>query len=83
MKETQKPPAHAANLSANSGNTAYGIWSFTSWIPLSVFSVYSGDAEIVIATRMHIDRVVIFVISRYGFTRQGQMSVSDNSLAIT
>ena len=37
MKMTQMPPVHAANLVANSGNTAYGvdvivsvilIWSF-------------------------------------------------------
>ena len=30
MKVTQMPPVHAANLVANSGNTAYGadvIWS--------------------------------------------------------
>ena len=25
MKVTQMPPVHAANLTANSGNTAYGV----------------------------------------------------------
>ena len=25
MKETQMPPAHAANLVANSGNDSYGV----------------------------------------------------------
>ena len=25
MKATQMPPVHAANMAANSGNTAYGV----------------------------------------------------------
>ena len=30
MKVTQMPPVHAANLVANSGNTAYGVDIITS-----------------------------------------------------
>ena len=29
MKETQMPPAHAANLVANSGNALYGVLVIT------------------------------------------------------
>ena len=47
MKVTQMPPVHAANLVANSGNTAYGVDVITY---LKFCSNLPGDNELNIKT---------------------------------